>query len=57
MNLRFGVCDLLCVCKESCVYVREVVCMSGKLCVCQGSCVYVSEVGCMSGKLCVCEGS
>ena len=56
----------LCICQESCVYmreqgsclyVREVVCMRGGVCVCQGSCVYMREVVCMSGKLCAYEGS
>ena len=48
-----GVCDLLCVCQGSCVYVTEVVFMSRKLCVYEGSGVYVRKVACMSGKLCV----
>ena len=31
------------------MYLREVVCMSGKLCAYEGSCVDVREVVCLSG--------
>jgi len=51
------VCDLLCVCQGSCVYVTEVVFMSRKWGVCEGSGVYVRKVVCMSGNFRVCQVS